>query len=578
MQKQFFAVLLGLVFLSISQVFALTVNRINGGANIIYVDFSIPGAAVPLELVRSYNSITATSEQTGWAGAFGWGWTSPFESTLISTPDRNVLLRDGGTGNTVIFRPMKEDPKVREAFYAEYKRAFFEAKKRKKLSDAELSKLNLPNDLNVKLKSSPDFRLSEALRLSIHTAVPKGDQLVSSEYGYQTITFLNNLWVREKDGVTQYFDKDGRLIRQVDKNGFSFEFKYTSQSKTQVSEISDQSKGVSLKFVWRNDRIVEVTDNRSIKARYNYDGSGNLTQVIDSNNQVFLYRYENKKFPHLLTKIDYLSESTSKDKVYREVRYDDAGLVVFHRDKEGAEISYTYGRNSSDPENNFWTKVTKKFKGNKEELYDEYLLKAKADGSKYLYKQDSKQNGNNTTTIYTACCGKPSQIIKGKQVTNFKYSDDGLLTEKVGPGEEVHLEYHKRWKKITKVIQNGVTSNYEYDSRGNLVKASNSKNQKVSLRYDKIGRIAEMTDPEGKQINFQYGNHGKPTIISEKGIGTIRIEYDADGRILRTETAVKSERGRRPSEAKSQEVIQRVMKGFQYLLDVIRPAGVSLTG
>lgn len=577
MRNLLLAVLLSIAFLP-STPYALTVNRINGGANIIYIDFSIPGAAVPLELVRAYNSITATSEQTGWSGAFGWGWTSPFESTLITTPEHNVLLRDGGTGNTVIFKNQKEDPKARDSFYQEYKRIYFETKKQKKLTDSELAKLNLPNDLTIKLKNSSEFRLSEASRLGIKASVPKGDQLVSSEYGYQTIQFRNNEWVREKEGVSQYFDKDGRLTRQVDKNGFSFEFKYNTANKTQVSEITDQDKGVSLKFTWRNDRVIEVVDNRAVKARYTYDNSGNLTQVIDSNNQIFLYKYENKKFPHLLSRIDYVSESTAKEKIYREIKYDDVGLVISHRDKEGAEITYNYGRSSSDPENNFWTKVTKKFRGTKDELYDEYLLKAKADGTKYLYKQETKQNGASTTTLFTACCGKPAQIIKGKQVTQFKYSDDGLLTEKVGPGEDVKLEYHPRWKKITKVIQNGVTSKYDYDNRGNLVKASNSKNQKVALRYDKIGRIAEMTDPEGKQINFQYGNHGKPTIITEKGIGTIRIEYDVDGRILRTETIVKADKGRRPSEAKSQEVIQRVMKGFQHLLDIIRPAGVSLTG
>lgn len=577
MQTILFFLFIGISFLS-STVSALTVNRVNGGANIIYIDFSVPGSAVPLELVRAYNSITAFNEQTGWSGSFGWGWTSPFETTLITTPDRSVILRDGGTGNTITFRTEKEDPKVKEAFYANYKRAYFESKTGKKLSSQELQKLQLPQKNASRLRTDPQFRASEAQRLGIKGVIPKGELLISSEYGYQTIQFKNNQWIREKDGITQIFDKEGRLVKQVDKNNFYFDFKYANPNRMQVSSIADQDKGVSLKFSWRNDRIVEILDNRGHKARYNYDAAGNLVQVIDSNNQAYGYRYENRRSPHLLTRIDYLSDSTAKDKVYREIKYDDAGLVTYHRDKDGAEFTYQYGRSTQDPENNFSTKVAKKFRGKTEEMYDEYTLKARPDGTKFLYRQESRQNGATTVTVFTACCGKPSQIVRNGQTTNFKYSEDGLLIEKVGPGEDIRLAYDPTWKKVSQVIQNGVTSKYEYDSRGNLVRASNTKNEKVALKYDKIGRITEMTDPEGKQINFKYGNLGKPTLIAEKNVGTIRIEYDPEGRILKTETIIQNERGRRPSDTKSQEVIKRVMKSFQHLLDIIRPAGVSMNG
>lgn len=574
----FFFIFLGAVF-SAFRANGLTINRINGGATIIYIDFSITGNAVPLELVRSYNSITATNETTGWSGAFGWGWTSAFETTLTITPERHVILRDGGTGNTILFKPEKEDPKAKETFYKNFKRAYFEKKKGRKLSTDELNKLQLPEKIATRLRSDPQYRGQEAARYGIKGSVPRGELLISSEYGYQTIQFKNNQWVREKDGITQIFDKEGRLFQQIDKNGFRFNFKYSNVQKGQLVEISDQDKSSSIKFSWNQDRVAEIVDNRGEKSKYSYDGLGNLVQVIDSNHQTYAYKYENKKYPHLLTRIDYLSENTGKEKVYRELRYDDSGLVTFHRDKDGAEISYHYGRNSNDPENNFWTRMTRKFNGTKEEIYDEFLIKPRTDGSKYLYKQETKQNGAATVTIFTSCCGKPSQIVKNGQVTNFKYSEDGLLIEKVGPNEDIRIEYDPNWKKISKVVQNGLVSQYTYDSRGNLIKASNSRKEQVTLKYDRIGRITEMTDPEGKNISFKYGNQGKPTLISEKGVGTIRIDYDADGRILKTETMLHAQKGRKPSEAKSQEVIKRVMKGFQNLLDIIRPAGVtSLTG
>jgi YD repeat-containing protein len=166
--------------------------------------------------------------------------------------------------------------------------------------------------------------------------------------------------------------------------------------------------------------------------------------------------------------------------------------------------------------------------------------------------------------------------VKNGEVTNFKYYENGLLAEKVGPKEDVRLEYDSRWKKVTKVSQNGFVSNYQYDGNGNLVKAFNSRNERVSLKYDHYGRILEMTDPEGKQITFKYGDNGKPVLVSDKTIGTIRIDYMPDGRIKKTETLNSRKEGRKPSEARSQEVIRRVMQGFQNLLNIIRPAGVSV--
>src|SRR2546430_9277005 len=46
------------------------------------------------------------------------------------------------------------------------------------------------------------------------------------------------------------------------------------------------------------------------------------------------------------------------------------------------------------------------------EMFDEYSIKQRADGSKYLYKQDHRENGVTTVTVFTPCCGKPLQVTK----------------------------------------------------------------------------------------------------------------------------------------------------------------------
>ena len=567
---------LGFLGLFSIQTSAVTVNRVNGSMNVVYVDFSVPGYAVPLELLRSYNSITALNETTGWSGAFGWGWTSPIETTLTVTPEKAVILRDGGTGNNVIFKASQSDPKVLSAFYKTVKKIYFEQKKGRKLSESELNQLELPDKMDSQLKNDSAFRAEIASRYKITTS-PSSDVLVSSDYGYQTVQFKNGQWYREKDGITQIFDKDGRMVRQVDKNGFYFDYIYSGPNKLQLSEVHDQDRVTSLKFTWRKDRIVSVVDNRGKKSSYEFDGVGNLSQVTDSNQQSYAFKYENKKFPHLLTRIEYLSESSNKNKVARDFKFDDAGLLTYHRDKEGNETLYSYGRGTTNPETNFWTKTIYKAGSNSQETYEEFFLKARADGSKYLYKQDVKEPGSQSTTVFTACCGKPLQVSKNGEVTTFKYTDDGLLKEKIGPNEDIKIEYEPNWKKVSKVVQNGISSLYSYDSKGNLVKASNSKNEKVTLAYDKYGRIIEMMDSNKKRIQFKYGSQGKPVLISDKSIGSVKIAYDPEGRILKTETVLAGFQNRRPTQEQSQEVVRKIMKGFQNLLDIIRPAGVGLS-
>ena len=148
--------------------------------------------------------------------------------------------------------------------------------------------------------------------------------------------------------------------------------------------------------------------------------------------------------------------------------------------------------------------------------------------------------------------------------------------KKSSPSETLKIEYDPRWKKISKITQNAVTSVFKYDGRGNLVTASNSRKESVKLDYDRYGRIIKMRSPSGSNISFRYGNLGKPILIEDTAVGTIRITYDPSGKIIRAETVSPKVSGRKLSRKEPREIIQSVMKGFRSLLDIIRPAGVQL--
>lgn len=549
----------------------MTVNRLNGGGTILYVDFSIAGPSVPLEIPRSYNTITALSEKNGWKGAFGWGWTSPFETTMTTTPDRQVVLRDGGSGNTLLFRAQNQTKGSMEEFLANFKRAYFEQAAGKKLTAGELEKKTLPAALESKMRVDAKYRAKMASKYKTPTTLSAGQVFVSTEYGYQTVQFQNNRWIRNKGGTVQTFDEKGRLIRQADKNGYYFDYIYPAVDSFQVSEIRDATKSMTLKFKWELARIVQITDNKNVKALYRYDAQGNLTAATDSSGETYNYVYDNKKFPHLLTRIEYPAESKSSAPVFREFRYDPDGLLIYSREKDGSETEYVYGRSSADPDNNFWTKVTRKVGATKSESYEEYELKKRADGAKFLYKQTTKLGAASSTSIFSECCGQPLQISQNGVTTQFTYYPDGLMKTRTSAKESASFEYDNEWKKPSKVTQPNLVSQYEYDGRGNLVRASNSKNQSVSLKYDTVGRVSMLTNEQNRTFTFAYGSLAKPTMISEAGVGSIELNYARDGRLLGARTlASKSKKG-----INSDQMVQKVQQGFQQLLNILRPAGLS---
>ena len=175
-----------------------------------------------------------------------------------------------------------------------------------------------------------------------------------------------------------------------------------------------------------------------------------------------------------------------------------------------------------------------------------------------------------TETIYSECCSLPLKITRGKHVTNFEYNGTGLLVKKTSSkGDFVKLNYHKKFNKISKVVNNNGWTDFSYDKRGNLSKAVNSKGKSVLLIYDSKGRITKMIDVNKKSkakrtLAFKYNALGKPVEISMDRVGKINVAYDNYGEIKKVESKA------------GHKMALQVTQAFQSLLSIVKPAGVNL--
>lgn len=521
------------------------VNLKNGNFYISYTDIIVPGGGQDLSIVRTYNS---KSTEKGW---FGFGWGSEFETFLKVSADGSVSVYENGAGSVTRFTP-KEEVNVEAAA----DKIIEAMRKRSTLSD------RVAADFKTKFINNAELRTAYARKFDVAVNLAAGTELFSNNRGIQKLKKTSDGFVRSyNDGKQEYFNSDGKLVRIQDKNGYKVDLNYDKDGH--VASIKDSS-AKQLHFEWYSDgHIKHISSTGDRKASYKYQ-NGNLVESTDIGGNTFKFDYDTN---HNMTSVAYKDGSKMVVKYTPQTQF-----VAEVIERDGASTKYDYGSNPKNPDNHYWTTVTKKAANEKpvENRY-EYEIKVKPDGSQYTYRILTVVNGVKTETIYSECCSLPLKITRGNHTTNFEYNAKGLLTKKSSSkGELVELEYHPQFNKITKVSNgNNQFTMFEYDGRGNLKKARNSEGKSVLLIYDGSGKIMSMLDKDEKtnktrKLSFDYNAQNKPIKISMENVGTINVEYDNYGEIKRVESKA------------GHKMALQVTQAFQSLLAIVKPAGVNL--
>jgi YD repeat-containing protein len=197
----------------------------------------------------------------------------------------------------------------------------------------------------------------------------------------------------------------------------------------------------------------------------------------------------------------------------------------------------------------------------------EYFM-SYTNGVEHLDRLINTTNGDRIDTVYNPD-GYPLSITTAQGTTTIAYDDRGHVIRKATPTETTKLTYDRTLGKVSSVtVSRGKVverSQFAYDVKGNLARAEDSKHRMVVLQYDEVGRISVMTDQNNRTLRFTYNRQSKPTTMELDGIGQIHVTYNDSGEI----TKVDSDQGH--------TIASQVTEFFQELLDVIRPAGVSLS-
>ena len=544
MKTKLFKTLWGLLFLATS--LTAGVNIKNGNFYMSYADIRLPGNGHDLKLTRTYNS---KSVNKGW---FGVGWGTPFETRVVENSDGSATVVENGSGAKTRFSlPKANAAQVEKAV----NRIIQAIKKKGNMRDDYIRKMT------AKLKNSAYDRDEYAKKFNIKTDLPAGSVLHSNVRGSQKLHKTKSGYKRvQESGKTDFFDKQGRLVKVEGKNYF-FNLNY---KKGRLSSIKD-SEGKQIFFSWYENGLIKSiwSGTGKKKATYSYDGR-KLVKSVDTAGNVYKYAYDGN---YNMTSIRYKDGTEMKIAYHPKTQF-----VKSIVGRNGQKTQYKYAANPKKPDYHYWTTVTKSVSGSKSKprvnRY-EYEIKARKDGSQYTHKIITDIDGARTETTYSKCCSLPTIIKRGKEVTQFKYNRKGLLTEKTSSnGEFVRIQYDPKFNKISRVENNKGWTSFKYNEKGALSVAKNSKGEAFVLIYELKGKIAKViyTDKSKKKetLGFKYNTLGKPVEIAMKGVGKMKVIYNNVGKVKR----VKSDKG--------VQVANRVTRTFLSLLAVVKPAGVNL--
>jgi uncharacterized protein RhaS with RHS repeats len=495
---------------------------------------------------------------------FGWGWGNEYEVNLEVSADGSVVVHEYGGGAENRFSALN--------FSQSELRAAVEAIGKVAQGLGLMGSASQLSEYKQRLMSDARFRNDEWAKFRAQGKIPArqlavGTQLQSNRFSYQFITKTREGYTRTLGdlGKTENFDNEGRLVRISDKNGNFISFEYTSDK--QVRKVVDNfNRKIFMEF---NDRglVSKLEGENGKKAVYTYNGDDELVESKDVEGNVFSYRYDSAK-RHNMIQVGYTDKTAMKIEYYGMDRQENVQSVT---DRDGTVTEYDY-EGSPNGKNGMGVSVTSKKGGQVlSSAKYQYLTKTKPTGEDWTYKLVTEVEGETIETTYNECCGLPLVIKQGKDETFFEYDKKGHVTRKTTPFEVTELHYDPSVSKVDRVVnykksnkKNLTWSQFQYDPKGNLIFAKNSQGKGVKLIYDNSGRIRTLVDQNKEQINFKYNENSKPIQISDPALGSIEITYNNSGDLKE----VNSKTGKR--------VAAQVTKSFQSLLDIIKPAGVSL--
>ncbi|MBR2410787.1 MAG: hypothetical protein IKB08_03585 [Clostridia bacterium] len=597
------------------------VNLNTGNFYMNQTDISIDDIGGEFAIGRTYNSKGADVNSV-----FGRGWQFDYSEQLSKLADGTIVYRRGD-GSSIYFSlnpdgtytcnpgyyleitPIVVETKLgdfggeelEEYNVYEYEIRSSEDEVRRFSSDGTLkyiidkrgfkTALSYDDNRNLKSITSPSGNVYEIVSdptgLIKAVTVPgghtlkydyneKGDLIsFTNELGYVTTYNYNSehlmtSWADAENNVivTNTYDSDGRVTKQVDSEGgvtlfeygsgytkttdangnvtvYNFDENYRTTSiiyddgtaeykyydaANNLSKVTDRS-GKSTEYKYNSDGFVtEIIRFDGAKQSMQYDENGNLSSTTDFDGKVISYTYDNKG--------NVLSQ-TNKDNSVKKYEYDENCRVIKYIDELGNVSTYEY--------DGIWvSEITDALGNTIEYFYNQRgdvvtMIDALGNTTRYFYDAAGRNTGYQTedgaAVTYTydkAGCLKTLKNANG-YVYTYEYDGMGNITKLTDPLlNEVVYTYDGLYNTLsTSFSADNVTYN-EYDCFSQTVSVTDEEGNKTSYKYDNAGNVVEVTDAENNTTKYTYDLRFNKIETETDALGNkTSYEYDLVGNLIR---------------------------------------------
>ena len=571
MKKVFYTLILVFIFLiSFSTSVWAVIDTRNANFSDPWIDLVVPGSGYDLRVKRSYNSRTLFN------GIFGFGWCANFESKIEKTSTGDLKLTECGGGLEVTFKSgsssYQNTLKVIDKIVAALRQ------KKKRLSESYFTKLKgeLEYDNNLREKYANNLKIKRIPVRSQRTFYANGraDENIKLDEKYYVRSLPN--------GTYEKYNMKGQLKYIYDKNGNYLKIKYNG--KKIVSVIDNQ--GRRLMFKYQGDKVSSIQGPNGLSVSYKHKDE-DLVYVKNAWKNEYTYKYDDL---HNLVRINY------PDKTFKAISYNkDKDWVTSFIDRRKCIESYKYESDPNDPLNHYTSYIEKKCNGKITNVSSyEFLYRKRKNGSRYLARTRSDNNGDIVDMFYHPVFGKPTSVLRNGITLVYTYYPSGMVKKRREPTQTSSFQYKNKCQKVSHVVTKSyqivrtpshkktkhradrksyrrklvktVRSYFEYDkAKCNLALAKNSIGQVARISHDQRGRIQTIKDQSQKIISINYEERfSKPSKITRPGLGSLSVSYKLDGSLKN----VSSDQG--PS------VAVQIASVFNNLLEIISPVSSDL--
>ena len=318
--------------------------------------------------------------------------------------------------------------------------------------------------------------------------------------------------VMQVDGTVKQYDGNGFLIQTVDRNGNWI--RYERGPGERLNTLSN-SFGESYTVSYTGSLINAIVNNRSAEEKVIYTFNENkLSAVKDTDGDTVTMKYNQAGYMTHLYKCD----GSFVEFVYGLVAQDGRALVTATKNEEGFEEKFDYDIAHK-------TTTYTDHDGNKTVyVYDE----------NYRTKDEYRSDGTAIHNRYDRQ-GNLVQITQNQNDTYYAYDDRGnKIRASYSDGTYELWSYDSYNQLLEYTDSDGVKTEYERDSKGNLISCKVGKKSVFSQGIDSRG-LLEWRTVHGQNAvttTYKYDTHGNLEYQICAGVKT-KYEYDNSNRVTK---------------------------------------------